>query len=835
MPPSLPPAGVLFVLASLSLPGAAAQQAEAVLARHCHRCHGPDEQEGGVRLDLLAALPDADRAELIDRAREMLAFGEMPPADEPQPSTDEFAALKEWLTAQAEASGGDQLREKLRLPHYGNVVDHDELFGRTKHGPAATPARRWLVSPQIFHERVMDVFRLEGRDRENMLRRTFHGVTNPFLLNDHSGVRYYDTDALDGGDLLVMLGNAAWIADRQIVIARMLGGEKDIVFPDQRDRWTPRPLPESYRAFTAVLEGDDTPPTEVLQAAVVEQFDCVLRRPPTDDELAEHLELLEHALTLGDRRTGLRQMLVAVLLDSEFVYRLEFGDGPEDAHGRRLLAPREAADALSYALGDRRPDEQLRAAAAAGRLRSRDDYERETRRLLADAQYYHGPIDPSLDGKHYRSNETSHPKLVRFFREFFGYPAATKVFKDPPRAEGLYRNPERGTNATPGRLIHETDRMVTRIVEADQAVFETLLLSDEFFVYHDKDNEAGAQVIAEWRSMYDRLKDTPWRTEPQQVLDEHLEFLKSLPSLRLKDASKPGELVNFMHYFEESFGEGRTPFTTVPWAHGYTFHHAPFYNLPRTPAIGRYGSWKSTKYLADLEPREFWDYPTEQPFRIAHRKGILTHPSWLVAHSTNFFSDPIRRGRWIREKLLAGRVPDVPITVDAKVPEHPDKTFRQRVEEVTAPQECWRCHQHMNPLGLPFEAFDDFGRFRTEEVLEHPDNLLARGNGKTTFDEYPSAPVVTAGRLDGTGDPTLDGEVADPFELIDRLARSDRVRQSILRHAFRFFMGRNERLSDAQTLRDAERAYLDSGGSFREVVVSLLCSDSFRYRSQPEH
>ena len=28
-----------------------------------------------------------------------------------------------------------------------------------------------------------------------------------------------------------------------------------------------------------------------------------------------------------------------------------------------------------------------------------------------------------------------------------------------------------------------------------------------------------------------------------------------------------------------------------------------------------------------------------------------------------------KRGRWIREKLLAGRVPDVPITVDARVPE----------------------------------------------------------------------------------------------------------------------------------------------------------------------
>ncbi|MFT6833233.1 MAG: hypothetical protein ACJAZN_003414, partial [Planctomycetota bacterium] len=122
--------------------------------------------------------------------------------------------------------------------------------------------------------------------------------------------------------------------------------------------------------------------------------------------------------------------------------------------------------------------------------------------------------------------------------------------------------------------------------------------------------------------------------------------------------------------------------------------------------------------------------------------------------------------------------------------------------------------------------------FRTVEPLEHPDNLIERGNGKTTFDVYPTAPVVTTGRLDGTGDAELDGDVADPFELIERLARSDRVRQSIIRHAFRFYMGRNETLADSRTLIDADQAYLESGGRFREVIVSLITSDSFRFRKQ---
>ena len=219
-----------------------------------------------------------------------------------------------------------------------------------------------------------------------------------------------------------------------------------------------------------------------------------------------------------------------------------------------------------------------------------------------------------------------------------------------------------------------------------------------------------------------------------------------------------------------------------------------------------------------------------QPFKMPNRKGILTHPAWLVANSQNSATDPVHRGKWIREKLLAGRVPDVPITVDAQIPEDHHKTLRERLDSVTTKKECWKCHEHMNPLGLPFEAFDDFGRFRTEEELEHPDNLLTRGNGKNNANTYKTKPVNPRGHLKGTGNPKLDGDVKDVFDMIDLLAKSERVRQSIIRHAFRYFMGRNETLADSKTLIDADNAYVSSEGSFQAVIISLLTSDSFIYR-----
>jgi hypothetical protein len=43
-------------------------------------------------------------------------------------------------------------------------------------------------------------------------------------------------------------------------------------------------------------------------------------------------------------------------------------------------------------------------------------------------------------------------------------------------------------------------------------------------------------------------------------------------------------------------------------------------------------------------------------------------------------------------------------------------------------------------------------------------------------------------------------------------------------------MGRNEALSDSKTLIAADEAYVESGGSYRALITSLLTSDSFLFR-----
>jgi hypothetical protein len=90
-------------------------------------------------------------------------------------------------------------------------------------------------------------------------------------------------------------------------------------------------------------------------------------------------------------------------------------------------------------------------------------------------------------------------------------------------------------------------------------------------------------------------------------------------------------------------------------------------------------------------------------------------------------------------------------------------------------------------------------------------------------------PVVTTGEIIDSGDPSLDGPVTNALDMIAKLAQSERVEQVFGRHAFRFWMGRNETLNDAPVLQAAHRAYRDNG-SMKALITSLVTSDAFLYR-----
>lgn len=570
------------------------------------------------------------------------------------------------------------------------------------------------------------------------------------------------------------------------------------------------------------------PQLSIVKELVDQLFVKIYERHPSPEELNSYSSLTNNYIKDLGNLPAIEKLIQTLILRSEFVYRYEFGNSGADKYGRRMMSPRDASYALAYALTDSSPDQELIKAVESGKLNSREDYKREVIRMLKKRDQFY-IIEEGLQKERCDSITNLPIRELRFFREFFGYPQLMAIFKDQKRFGAPY-------DSARGRLVDEADLLVAHILENDKKVFETLLSTERFYVYHTGDNKAMDAYSKRIREIYEYFKDKGWENFTKaEDLAPHAEFIdkvkmRGIDTKRLKKDRRYNPLRAFqtaMKSFTARFDKGQkaaAPYNSFP-AHGMANAMSRTGHRLSDPQVAKF-------FNIDMKN---WNYEANQPFKIAHRKGMLTHPAWLIAHARNTETDPVIRGKWIREKLLAGTIPDVPITVDAVIPEDHHKTLRMRLVNVTEKPECWKCHERMNLLGYAFEMYDDFGRYRTEESLEHPDNLIQKRPDKGDVTEdlrnvYKTLPVNTVGSLKGTGDSGLDGDVKDAIELADRLSKSTRVRQSIIRHAFRYFMGRNEMLSDSKTLIDADQAYLESEGSFDAVIVSLLTSDSFIYR-----
>ena len=63
-------------------------------------------------------------------------------------------------------------------------------------------------------------------------------------------------------------------------------------------------------------------------------------------------------------------------------------------------------------------------------------------------------------------------------------------------------------------------------------------------------------------------------------------------------------------------------------------------------------------------------------------------------------------------------------------------------------ERCWKCHRKINPLGEPFEMFDDWGRYRKDHYFDENGNIYTRRDGE--FDRKLGV-VVGGGYCDECG------------------------------------------------------------------------------------
>ena len=768
-----------------------AETVRPVLDRYCVRCHGPRRQKGGLRLDELSrTFDDVQVSEQWRQIFYRLRFDEMPPpSTKKQPGADEKAAVLQWIDEQLIAQGrGIHLAEKMRLPQFGNYVDHQQLFSGEVDEPAYTDARLWRLRPQIYadlwgrhygRKHRLSV-KVGGAFRAGDIHRVHHGphagktisqryfaderYANPFYAYVHqaSGITDYADIVADQASLEALLTNAEQMAEiltvgQQVAITTEVKtkdsrhGNNHGMFVGGEVTTSTERRGEVPVVFRAVMRHDGTAPRAVFAPALSLAFELFLRRTPTDAEVDRYYDglFLDNA-PLGNTM-ALQAVLVAVAISPEFVYRMEMGLGEADEHGRRMLSPLELVFAIQYAFDDRSPF-------------GVDPFETE--------DVFDKDVEPLIEKALTEQHEVSYPRHGWLVEEMRAGRLQTRAHVEAA-ARRMLAQKQRNPSPNHNRGL----RTVTNP--------RVLQFFREFFGYH-KASEVFKEV--DNFKQRDGFRQFHNHTATRLMYDTDALVLHVLE----QDRDVLYELLTTNKVFVSY------------WAGGE----------PNKRQVRRAGGME--KWRAAHDTQSYNLDPFEQEFRRGvpvtvppeQRCGVLTQPSWLVAHSGNFDNDPVRRGKWIREKLLAGYVMDVPVTVQAVIPDSDTMTLRERYEVVHAPA-CWGCHKKMNPLGMPFEQFNHVGRFRAAE----------RG-----------APVVTTGSVDYTGDDDLDGDVADVREMMERLGRAELVRQSFLRHVFRFWMGRNETPRDSATLRAMDRAYVESSGSFRETLVALLTSDSFLFR-----
>ncbi len=815
--------------------------AHGFLDRYCVDCHGDVEPEGDLSLHDLGPV-DETNADTWKSVWAQVTLREMPPRKKrKQPGGVERLQFSEWIVGEMRRVMSDKGGFRAdKDPSKGNFVDHNLLFGPLPEGvqlePTSSPSRIWRVTPQEHITRLNELINSEpdydpqkpGQRTRGDVVPTNHGgelklyfgtdriikwqggtvayatsvKSVPAVLStarDHGLENYPDLYTVNSAEATQIMGAA------NDILRYMAYGPLSIANPEQITddpntykmvgdiRGLPTALVYStkiVRPLTPVhdLLKEDGVTDERLRAAVDFLFEALTFRPPGKTESDDYLAIVKDSVKTLGKEDGVVLGLSSIFLDRDALFRPELvRQGKPDACGRVMLQDWELGLAVNHALRYIKPDEPLRKAIVEGRMRTKADVKREVSRMLA-------------------ADSIRKPRVLRFFRDYFDHDLGGYICKDS-KALADTGVSTRGTAHYRAMFdaTASTDRLIELILEEDKDVLKRLLTTDKVVATRDDNHyfgrrrtkeEVAAAVAAAKKAAAAELKaQTAAFEKAEKELAELEALLKAHPD---QEREKRRDLT-----------AKKRAVSTAKKRLDQTKKKRPSRENHNIEPVDLSGP----RIYARVSHRSFGS-GTMKPERAlatvpeGQRLGILTHPSWLVSHSDAMDNHAIRRGRWIRERLLGGGIPDVPITVDAMLPNEPQNTLRERMR-VTREKYCWTCHKKMDPLGLPFEMYNHAGVYREFELNQ---------------------PVDTSGEITDSGDPALDGKVANAIEMIQRLAESERVEQVFVRHAFRFWMGRNETLNDAPVLQAAWRAYKDNGGSMKALIESLVTSDAFLYR-----
>ncbi len=204
-----------------------------------------------------------------------------------------------------------------------------------------------------------------------------------------------------------------------------------------------------------------------------------------------------------------------------------------------------------------------------------------------------------------------------------------------------------------------------------------------------------------------------------------------------------------------------------------------------------------------------------------NRRGLIAQGSILATYSNSAEASPIKRGVFVRNRLLCQELPPPPANVDTTIPApQPGLTIRERLArhlsqgaQSDGSNSCASCHQYIDKVGFGFERFDEIGILRS------------------VYQERPTQLIDISGEIKGP-DSLLDSTVL-PFqnftELSELLASSPKAKECVAVQYLRYARGYVERTEDRCTGQSLQET-LRQDKSVRQALVEFVSADSFVWR-----
>ncbi len=777
-----------------------------LLSRHCFRCHGPETQQADLRLDQLSfdLLNDSAAAETWHDVLGVLQRGEMPPADEPQPSGRDRRALVDTLTKgltraiQAKRStGGRPVLRRLNRVEYQNTMR--DLLGIDTDFAGNLPPDS--LSPDGFKNNG-SMLRMSALQLEYYLQAARRGLGKAVVLGPAPNVyRHVIKEGKEnGGGTVQNLGRSNTLGRKQIFLTRI---KED--YPEQGEFLL------RVRARALPAEGHGYP---LMQVALGFRADT----------------------QLPHRVAGVLEVASQETRTYEIRGRME--DFPLPSRTQSKFPGLLIKVANLYDDGSPLPQKVTIELPAKGKGKPKSakvwPEEPDLPRLQIESVEFVGPVFESWPPRHHTDILFDSPQRENDERAY-----VTEVLRRfMLRA---FRRPVGIDEIRPYLAFY--DRARKNLPTLEETIRETLamvLISPEFLYLMEPTGEQKRDLNS-WE-IASRLSYFLWSTMPdaslrdaarQGILTDR-DALMRISARMLRDERSWQFVDQFVDQWLDVGGVDRVAVNPEFYPHWNDGLKASVREEPkhffaeilkhRLSALNFLDSdfvmlnGPLARHYGLSGPRGLSFQRRELPAG-SDRGGVLAQASLLVGNSTGEDSHPVERAVWIRERLLndppADPPPNVP-SLDSQDPEFAQLPVRRQLEIHRQDASCNDCHRGIDPWGIALEEFGADGRFRS---------VIRRRVSKTEKkgSEWIEQPVESQTTLP-------DGSEVDGLkDLKNYLVQSkrDQFAGAVVSKLLSYAVGRSLEMTDQEAVENLTTDFIAHDYELYHLVQAIVTSEPF--------